>query len=60
MGEEMRGQWSGGWRQEDSGQLGLAIRGAGGLWACPLCQGGQLHTKTEHQKILQLAARSRP
>jgi hypothetical protein len=56
--EDMRGQWPGGWREEESGQLALAIRGAcAGVWACVLCQGGQLHTAAEHAKILDLAAR---
>jgi hypothetical protein len=58
MGEEMRGMWTGGWREEEGGQLALAIRGAGaGAWACVLCQGGQLHTAAEHAKVLELAAR---
>ncbi len=55
---EMHGQWPGGWREDDGGQLALAIRGTGpGEWACPLCRTGQLHTEAEHQKILDLAAR---
>jgi hypothetical protein len=55
---EMRGQWPGGWREEEGGQLALAIRGAGdGAWACPLCRNGQLHTAAEHAKVLDLAAK---
>lgn len=49
---EMRGQWPGGWREEDSGQLGFPIRGAGdGTWACEPCRKGLLHTLAEHELL---------
>lgn len=60
-GLEYRGQWPGGWQENEDGQLALAIRGSGaGRWACVLCRNGQLHTQAEHAQILRLAATSSP
>jgi hypothetical protein len=64
---EYRGQWPGGWREDDHGHLMFAIRTSGSyrgeeapVWACPLCRTAQLHTLAEHTKILELAGRARP
>ena len=62
---EYHGQWPGGWKEDpETGHLMFDIRESGyhkgeeaPVWACVLCQKGQLHTLAEHEKILSLAER---
>jgi hypothetical protein len=62
--DEYRGQWPGGWKEDEHGHLMFDIRESGyhkgeeaPVWACVLCQKAQLHTLPEHEKIVGLAAK---
>lgn len=57
--DEYRGQWPGGWAEDEQGQLRFAIRDGAEepVWACVLCRRAQLHTLPEHKKIIGLAAK---